>query len=78
MPASGLIGRSYLSVYDVTNSRTEYSGKDDNRELYWKATAALYLYKLNWDEQDLNTFYDKYWLDENTPAEEKASQKSRI
>ena len=73
---SGLIGRSYLMVYDVTNLRTEYSGKDDNRELYWKATAALYLYKLNWDEQDLNTFYDKYWLDENTPAEERQAKKA--
>ncbi|HOD26018.1 MAG TPA: hypothetical protein PKO00_01385, partial [Bacteroidales bacterium] len=54
---SQLIGRSYLMVYDVTNLRQEYSGEGDSRELYWKATAALYLYKLNWDEQDLDTFY---------------------
>ena len=73
---SQLIGRSYLMVYDVTNLRQEYSGEGDSRELYWKATAALYLYKLNWDEQDLDTFYDNYWLDENTPAEEKQSKKA--
>ncbi len=73
---SQLIGRSYLMVYDVTNLRQEYSGEGDSRELYWKATSALYLYKLNWDEQDLDTFYDKYWLDENTPAEEKQAKKA--
>ena len=73
---SQLIGRSYLMVYDVTNLRQEYSGEGDSRELYWKATAALYLYKLNWDEQDLDTFYDKYWLDDNTPAEEKQAKKA--
>ncbi|MDD2560356.1 MAG: hypothetical protein PHE04_06795 [Bacteroidales bacterium] len=72
---SQLIGRSYLMVYDVTNLRKEYSGEGDSRELYWKATSALYLFKLNWDEQDLDTFYDKYWLDENTPAEEKQAKK---
>lgn len=71
-----LIGRSYLMVYDVTNLRKEYSGEGDSRELYWKATSALYLYKLNWDERDLDTFYDKYWLDENTPEGERQAKKA--
>lgn len=75
-----LIRNSYIMVYDYANLRCEYveskvSGQSD---FYWKATPAVYLFRVDFSEEMCQQFYEEYWVDEETPEAERKARCERF
>ncbi|MBN1989833.1 MAG: hypothetical protein JW783_10585 [Bacteroidales bacterium] len=71
-----LINLSYILVLDYKDIKTMAEAKvKDMRG--WKADVNGYLFKIDYNEEIQNAFYDS-WVDESDTPESKADKKSRI
>lgn len=69
---ANLLNNSYFIIYDMANIRYEYHTDlgDEKGEYYWLCTPVAYLYRIKWDDNMKNTFYESYWINEDdAPAE---------
>lgn len=75
-----LINNSYIMVYDYANLRYEYEEDKSTGEadFYWKATPAIYLFRVNFTDELRQQFYDECWMDEETPAVECKARRERF
>lgn len=75
-----LIRNSYIAVYDYANLRYEYVESEDESEedFFWKATPAVYLFRVDFTDELRQKFYDECWMDEETEEADRAAIRERF
>ena len=75
-----LIRNSYIMVYDYANLRYEYveSKYESQEDFFWKATPAVYLFRVDFTDELRQKFYDECWMDEETEEADRAAIRERF
>lgn len=75
-----LIKNSYIMVYDYANLRYEYveSKYSTQEDYFWKATPAIYLFRVDFTDELRQQFYETCWMDEETDEKERAAIRERF